>query len=612
MCGIVGAVAGRDIVPVLMEGLRRLEYRGYDSAGIAVLNGTRHLTRLRTVGKVRMLDEALAHNPTAGSIGIAHTRWATHGVPSERNAHPHISRDGLAIVHNGIIENHEQLRADLERRGYQFSSETDTEVIAHRVHYHLQRVHDLFKAVRATVAELEGAYALVVVSEHDPDRLILAREGCPVVVGLGVDENFVASDVAALLPVTRRFIFLEEGDVAEVRRAAVRVIGRDGTPVERAVRESELSADAAEKGPYAHYMLKEIHEQPRAVANTLQERVANGRLLEAAFGPAATEVLKRTRNVHIVACGTSFHAACVARYFIEQIAKVPCAVDIASEYRYRSPLVPPDSLFVTISQSGETADTLAALRLARQSGYLSQLAICNVPESSLVRESELVMLTRAGPEIGVASTKAFTTQLTALGMLVVALARHQGADPERERGLVTRLIELPALIEKTLQLDPVVRRLAAERFASKHHALFLGRGALFPVAMEGALKLKEISYIHAEAYPAGELKHGPLALVDADMPVVTVAPNNDLLEKLKSNLMEVRARGGELIVFADPEAGISASDGVTVIEMPKHVTYVQAPVVYTIPLQLLAYHAAILRGTDVDQPRNLAKSVTVE
>ena len=378
------------------------------------------------------------------------------------------------------------------------------------------------------------------------------------------------------------------------------------------MRESELSADAAEKGPFAHYMLKEIHEQPRALANTLQERVAHGRLLEAAFGPAATEVLKRTRNVHIIACGTSYHAACVARYFIEQIAKIPCAVDIGSEYRYRSPLVPPDSLFVTISQSGETADTLAALRLAKQSGYLSQLAICNVPESSLVRESELVMLTRAGPEIGVASTKAFTTQLAALGMLVVALARHSGADAERERGLVTRLIELPSLVEKTLQLDPVIRRLAEERFADKHHALFLGRGALYPIAMEGALKLKEISYIHAEAYPAGELKHGPLALVDADMPVVAVAPNNDLLEKLKSNLQEVRARGGELIVFADSESGITASDGVTVIEMPRHVTYVQAPVVYTVPLQLLAYHAAILRGTDVDQPRNLAKSVTVE
>jgi glutamine---fructose-6-phosphate transaminase (isomerizing) len=611
MCGIVGAVAGRDVVPILMEGLRRLEYRGYDSAGLAVLNGSEHLTRLRTVGKVRMLDDALKHTPTSGKIGIAHTRWATHGVPSERNAHPHISRDGLAIVHNGIIENHDELRADLERRGYSFASETDTEVIAHRIHYHLQTLKDLFKAVRATVAELEGAYALLVVSEHDPDQLILAREGCPVVVGLGLDENFVASDVAALLPVTRRFMFLEEGDVAEVRRRAVRILDRNGVAVEREIRESEVSADAAEKGPYRHFMLKEIHEQPRAVADTLQERVANGRLLEAAFGPAATEVLRRTRAVHIVACGTSFHAASVARYFIEQICKLPCTVDIASEYRYRSPLVPPDSLFVTISQSGETADTLAALRLARESGYLSQLAICNVPESSLVRESELVMLTRAGPEIGVASTKAFTTQLAALGMLVIALARHHGADSERERGLVARLIELPSLIEQTLALDPVIQRLA-ERFADKHHALFLGRGALYPIAMEGALKLKEISYIHAEAYPAGELKHGPLALVDADMPVVTVAPNNDLLEKLKSNLMEVRARGGELFVFADPEAGFQSSDGVTVIEMPRHVTYFQAPAVYTVPLQLLAYHAAILRGTDVDQPRNLAKSVTVE
>ena len=595
MCGIVGAVAERNVVPILMEGLRRLEYRGYDSAGIAVLNGTKHLTRLRTVGKVRRLDEALSQTPTDGRIGIAHTRWATHGVPSERNAHPHISRDGLAIVHNGIIENHEELRADLLRRGYAFVSETDTEVIAHRVHLHLQTVHELFAAVRATVAELEGAYALVVVSEHDPERLILAREGCPVVIGLGVDENFVASDVAALLPVTRRFIFLEEGDVAEVRRDSVRIIDRNGAPVERPIRESELSASAAERGPYQHFMLKEIHEQPRAIADTLQERVANGRLLEAAFGPAATGILARTQNVHIVACGTSYHAACVARYFIEQISKIPCSVDIASEYRYRNPLVPPDSLFVTISQSG----------------YLSSLSICNVPESSLVRESELVMLTRAGPEIGVASTKAFTTQLTALGMLVVALARHQGGDAERERSLVGRLIELPAMVERTLALDRVIHRLA-ERFADKRHALFLGRGALYPIALEGALKLKEISYIHAEGYPAGELKHGPLALVDADMPVVAVAPNNDLLEKLKSNLMEVRARGGELFVFADPESGISASDGVTVIEMPRHVSYVQAPVVYSIPLQLLAYHAAILRGTDVDQPRNLAKSVTVE
>jgi glutamine---fructose-6-phosphate transaminase (isomerizing) len=611
MCGIVGAIAERNIVPILMEGLRRLEYRGYDSAGIAVLNGTQHLKRMRAVGKVKMLQEALDQDPTHGKIGIAHTRWATHGVPSERNAHPHISRDGLAIVHNGIIENHDELREELKRLGYNFTSETDTEVIAHRIHHHLQTVKDLFKAVRATVAELEGAYALAVVSENDPERIILAREGCPVVIGLGVEENFVASDVAALLPVTRRFMFLEEGDVAEIRRKTVRILDKEGNSIERAVKESELSAEAAEKGPYRHFMLKEIHEQPRAFADTLQERVANGRLLEAAFGPAASDVFKRAEHVHIVACGTSYHAASVARYLIEQICKLPCSVEIASEYRYRSPVVLKNSLFVTISQSGETADTLAALRLAKEAGYLSTLAICNVPESSLVRESELVMLTRAGPEIGVASTKAFTTQLAALGMLIIALAKNRGADAERERGLVTRLIELPSMIEKTLQLDPIIEELA-KRFADKRHALFLGRGVLHPIAMEGALKLKEISYIHAEAYAAGELKHGPLALVDADMPVITVAPNNDLLEKLKSNLMEVRARGGELIVFADPESGITASDGVTVITMPKHVTYFQAPVVYTIPLQLLSYHVAILKGTDVDQPRNLAKSVTVE
>ena len=610
MCGIVGAVAERNIVPVLIEGLRRLEYRGYDSAGLAVVHSGR-LDRMRTVGKVKMLEEALAATPIGGSTGIAHTRWATHGVPSERNAHPHVSQDGLAVVHNGIIENHEALRADLEKRGYRFASETDTEVIAHRIHFHLSTQRDLLEAVRAAVAELEGAYALAVISDHDPQRLIVARQGCPVVIGLGVEENFVASDVAALLPVTRRFMFLEEGDVAEIRRTGVRIIDRNGANAGRPVRESELNADAADKGQYRHYMLKEIHEQPRAIADTLAERIAHGRLLEAAFGPTATEVFKHVECVHIVACGTSYHAASVVRYFIEQICRIPCAVDIASEYRYRNPLVPPNSLFVAISQSGETADTLAALRLARQSGYLSQLAICNAPESSLVRESELVMLTRAGPEIGVASTKAFTTQLTALAMLTIALARHYGADAERERGLVTRLVELPALIEKALTLDPLIHKLA-ERFADKRHTLFLGRGGLYPIAMEGALKLKEISYIHAESYPAGELKHGPLALVDADMPVVAVAPNNDLLEKLKSNLMEVRARGGELIVFADPESGLQPSDGVTVIEMPKHVSYFQAPIVYTIPLQLLAYHVAILKGTDVDQPRNLAKSVTVE
>jgi len=611
MCGIVGAVADRDIVPILIEGLRRLEYRGYDSAGVAILNGSQQLQRLRTVGKVQKLRDALDESPAHGHLGIAHTRWATHGVPSERNAHPHISRDGVAIVHNGIIENHEQLRADLEARGYVFTSETDTEVIAHRIHLHLAAKPDLFAAVQATVRELHGAYALAVVSEKDPDTIVLARAGCPVVIGLGEGENFVASDVSALLPVTRRFMFLEEGDVAAIHRKTITVVDAAGHAVERPERESELDADAVERGDYPHYMLKEIHEQPRAVAQTLAERVAGGKLLEAAFGPAAIEVLRQTAAVQIVACGTSFHAGSVARYFIEQIAKLPCWVDIASEFRYRQPVVPKNTLFVSISQSGETADTLAALRLAKEVGYLSTLAICNAPESSLVRESELVMLTRAGPEIGVASTKAFTTQLAALGMLVVALAKHQGMTREREHQLVSRLIEIPGLIELALTLDGDVRAMA-ERIKDKQHALFLGRGALFPIAMEGALKLKEISYIHAEAYAAGELKHGPLALVDADMPVIAVAPNNDLLEKLKSNLQEVRARGGELYVFADPESGIEPSEGVHVITMPRHISYFQAPTVYTVPLQLLAYHVALLRGTDVDQPRNLAKSVTVE
>ncbi len=611
MCGIVGAVADRNVVPILIEGLRRLEYRGYDSAGVAILNDAGQLRRVRAVGKVKALQEAMSESPPVGRLGVAHTRWATHGVPSERNAHPHISRDGIAIVHNGIIENYEELREELEQLGYNFTSETDTEVIAHRIHHHKQKLGDLFRAVRATVAELEGAFALAVISEHNDDSIVLARAGCPVVIGLGEHENFVASDVAALLPVTRKFMFLEEGDVAEIRRDSIRVLDAQGAQAERAVRESTLSADAAEKGEYPHYMLKEIYEQPRAIAQTLEERATGGKLLEAAFGPLASEVFRRTEAVRIVACGTSYHAGAVAKYYIEQIARIPCWVEIASEYRYRNPVVPKNTLFVSISQSGETADTLAALRMAKQSGYLSTLTICNVPESSLVRESDLVLLTRAGPEIGVASTKAFTTQLAALNMLVVALAKFHTADAERERGLVQRLLEIPSIVEKTLRLNETVQTLA-KRFADKQHALFLGRGPMYPVAMEGALKLKEISYIHAEAYPAGELKHGPLALVDADMPVIAVAPNNDLLEKLKSNLQEVRARGGELYVFADPDAGIESSEGVTVITMPKHVSHFQAPAVYTIPLQLLAYHCAILKGTDVDQPRNLAKSVTVE
>ncbi|MGC1520214.1 MAG: glutamine--fructose-6-phosphate transaminase (isomerizing) [Steroidobacteraceae bacterium] len=609
MCGIVGVVAERNSVPILMEGLRRLEYRGYDSAGIAVLENGR-LARQRTVGKVKALQEAIDAAPIGGQVGIAHTRWATHGVPTTENAHPHISRDGIAIVHNGIIENHEPLRASLQELGYSFTSETDTEVIAHRIHHYLGDAADLFAAVRATVAELRGAYALAVVGETDPECVVVAREGCPVVIGLGLGENFVASDVAALLPVTRRFMFLEEGDVAEVRRRSIKIVDAAGVPVSRAIRESDLPADAVERGQYRHFMLKEIHEQPRAIAQTLEERIASGKLLEAAFGPTAREIFKKVKAVHIAACGTSFHAGLVASYLIEHICRIPARIEIASEYRYRDPVITADTLFVTISQSGETADTLAALRNAKRAQYLSTLVICNVAESSMVRESDLVLLTRAGPEIGVASTKAFTTQLTALAMLCVALAKN-GPAAAQERELTSQLLELPGLVEKTLKLDRRIRVLA-EVFADKRHALFLGRGSLHAIALEGALKLKEISYIHAEGYAAAELKHGPLALVDEDMPVVAVAPNNELLEKLKSNLQEVRARGGQLFVFADPEARMQSEEGVTVIDMPAAATALQAPIVFAVPMQLLAYHVAVLKGTDVDQPRNLAKSLTVE
>jgi glucosamine--fructose-6-phosphate aminotransferase (isomerizing) len=611
MCGIVGVVAERNAVPILMEGLRRLEYRGYDSAGLAVLTSGRQLARLRSVGKVKALQDMLDAQPLEGHVGISHTRWATHGGLTTNNAHPHMSGDGIAIVHNGIIENHETLRAGLTDLGYGFDSETDTEVIAHRIHHHLAGSKNLLEAVRRTVAELRGAYALAVISVSDPDCVVVAREGCPAVIGLGIDENFVASDVAALLPVTRRFMFLEEGDVAEVRRKSITILDRSGAAAVRRVHESDLAADSVERGQYRHFMLKEIHEQPRAVAQTLEERIAGGKLLDAAFGPGATQLFKRVKAVHIAACGTSFHAGLVASYFIEQYCRIPARVEIASEFRYRDPVVTPDTLFVTISQSGETADTLAALRNARRAGYVSTLTICNVAESSMVRESDLVLLTRAGPEIGVASTKAFTTQLTALAMLVVALAKQRPAGSIDERELVTQLLQLPGLLERTLALDDTIRALA-EIFAEKHHALFVGRGPLHAIAMEGALKLKEISYIHAEAYCAAELKHGPLALVDEDMPVVAVAPNNELLEKLKSNLQEVRARGGQLYVFADPQTGMQSCEGVTVIRMPANVTELQAPVIFAVPMQLLAYHVAVLKGTDVDQPRNLAKSLTVE
>ena len=610
MCGIVGMVGGRDVTPVLMEGLRRLEYRGYDSAGLAVINGGR-LQRLRRLGKVQALQEALNGNPLSGASGIAHTRWATHGKPSEINAHPHTS-GGIAVVHNGIIENHEALREQLEAHGYRFASETDTEVIVHRIHYRLKRTGDLRLAVSRTIGELEGGYAsMVVLSDVQPDALIAARIGTPVVVGLGGDGNLVASDVAALLPVTSRLQFLEEGDVAVVGRDSVRIFDTGGQEVQRPVRVSEQTADSVDLGRHRHYMEKEIHEQPAALTRALANRIEDGAIADSAFGPEARSTLAQTAGVHIVACGTSYHAGLVARYQLEAVARLPCAVDLASEYRYRSPVVPENTLFVAISQSGETVDTLAALRAAKKLGYLATLAICNVEESSLTREADLTFLTRAGIEIGVASTKAFTTQLAALLMLTIVLARQRAIGADTERMIVNHLAELPGLVEQSLLLDGAIAELAHE-FADKHHALFLGRGALNPVAMEGALKLKEISYIHAEAYAAGELKHGPLALVDEDMPVVAVAPNNELLAKLRSNLQEVRARGGRLFVFADPAVEFGDDDGVRILRMPARVQPIQEPLLYTVPLQLLAYHVAVLRGTDLDQPRNLAKTVTVE
>ena len=610
MCGIVGAVAGRDVAGMLLEGLKRLEYRGYDSSGIAVIEPDQCLGRARAVGKVAELERALAAGPLPGRVGIAHTRWATHGPPSESNAHPHICRKVVAVVHNGIIENHEALRARQRERGYEFTSETDTEVIVHQIHEHLGHGQDLFGAVQATARELEGAWAMGVVATQEPDVLVAARRGSPLVIGLGEGETFIASDVAALLPFTRRFIFLEDGDVARLSPQGLVVVDADGRAVERPVKTSALSSDAVELGDYRHFMQKEIFEQPRALADTLEGRVSGERLLEAAFGPEARAVFDRVRNVQIIACGTSYHAGLVARHWLESLAGVACRVEVASEFRYRRHVVPPDCLVVTISQSGETADTLAGLAEAQRLGYAHSLAICNVPESSLVRESELVLMTHAGPEIGVASTKAFTTQLTALMLLVIALGRRHGLDAATEARLVGELRALPVKIEQALKLDDSIRDIA-EQFADKAHALFLGRGAHYPVAMEGALKHKEISYIHAEAYPAGELKHGPLALVDARMPVIAVAPNNELLEKLKSNIQEVRARGGRLLVFADPAAGLQAGDDLQVLEVAP-VDDALSPIIYTVPLQLLAYHVALIKGTDVDKPRNLAKSVTVE
>jgi glucosamine--fructose-6-phosphate aminotransferase (isomerizing) len=592
-----------------MEGLRRLEYRGYDSAGIAAVTAEGALERRRAVGKVQKLGESLDGRPLVGRLGIAHTRWATHGKPSECNAHPHVSHDSVAVVHNGIIENYQELREQLLKQDYHFESDTDTEVIAHLVDFHLRREGELLTAVQKAVAQLVGAYSLGVISNKEPTRLIAARQGSPLVIGIGIGEHFIASDVFALIPVTQNFVFLEDGDVAVIGRFGFTLYDRSGRSVERALARSEQAIDMADKGGYRHYMLKEIFEQPAVVAETLEGRLHEGRLLEDCFGPRAGTVFDQTRGVHIVACGTSYHAGLIARYWLEALG-VPAMVEVASEYRYRDCVVPSGTLFVTISQSGETADTLAALRVAENRGYLATLAICNVAESSLVRESALTLMTRAGREIGVASTKAFTTQLAALRLLTIALGRRHGLTQDREAELVQALIQLPRELEGALALSGAIGGLA-EQFADKHHVLFLGRGTQYPVAMEGALKLKEISYIHAEAYPAGELKHGPLALVDADMPVVCVLPKNGLLEKVLSNLQEVRARGGELFLFADSEVDTRLSEGTHVLALGAVADSV-APIVFTVPLQLLAYHVAVLKGTDVDQPRNLAKSVTVE
>jgi len=610
MCGIVGAVAQRDVAEILINGLHRLEYRGYDSAGVAVVDPNHELHRVRCLGKVKALDEAVAVKPLIGGTGIAHTRWATHGEPSEANAHPHTSGN-FAVVHNGIIENHEELRELLKSRGYVFNSQTDTEVIAHLVEWEMRTASTLLEAVQKTVKQLTGAYGMVVLDREHPEHLVAARSGSPLVIGLGIGENFLASDQLALLSVTRRFIYLEEGDIAEITRRTVDIYDANGQKVEREVHESNLENDAAEKGKFRHFMQKEIYEQPNALINTMEGRILHNNVIVDAIGNGASEILEKVEHIQIVACGTSYNAGMTARYWFEALAGVSCDVEIASEFRYRKFVTRPNSLLVTISQSGETADTLAALRLAKEKGYMAALTICNVSSSSLVRESDLAFMTRAGVEVGVASTKAFTTQLATLLMLVTAIGKVKGnISNEQEVEIVKALQSLPAEVEKALAFDKDIEALA-EDFAEKNHALFLGRGEFYPIAMEASLKLKEISYIHAEAYAAGELKHGPLALIDADMPVIVVAPNNELLEKVKSNIEEVRARGGQLYVFADKEAGFTPSEGMKIITMPK-VNDIIAPIFYTVPMQLLSYHVALIKGTDVDQPRNLAKSVTVE
>ncbi|MED5333670.1 MAG: glutamine--fructose-6-phosphate transaminase (isomerizing) [Pseudomonadota bacterium] len=610
MCGIVGAVAERNVVEILLEGLKRLEYRGYDSAGVALLQGDGTLTRIRRTGKVQELADAVAEGEALGTTGIAHTRWATHGGVTEANAHPHFSTERVAVVHNGIIENYVNLKAQLKEQGYTFTSDTDTETIAHTVHEELKSGKTLLDAVQSAVKTFHGAYGTVIMDKEDPSRVVVARSGSPLVIGLGLGENFIASDQMALLPVTRRFIFLEEGDVAEITRRDVKIFDKDGNAVEREVIESNIEHDAGDKAGYRHYMLKEIHEQPTVVRNALKDRIDENGLTADIFGKGADEIFRKVQHVQIIACGTSYHAGMTARYWLEQYANVSCNVEIASEFRYRKSVVHPNSLLITISQSGETADTLAALRLAKELGYMSSLTICNVQGSSLVRESDLAFMTRAGAEIGVASTKAFTTQLTAFLMLTLALGKENGMTDADSKAIVSALHSLPAKLEETLAITGGIEDLA-EEFADKNHSLFLGRGDQYPIAMEGALKLKEISYIHAEAYASGELKHGPLALIDDEMPVIVVAPNNELLEKLKSNVEEVRARGGIMYVFADKDAAFEGDETMRVINVP-HCDEPIAPIIYTLPLQLLSYYVALIKGTDVDQPRNLAKSVTVE
>lgn len=610
MCGIVGAVAQRDVAEILVEGLRRLEYRGYDSAGVAIVDAEKNFTRIRRLGKVQELSDAVELAHVGGGTGIAHTRWATHGEPSEINAHPHLSGD-ISVVHNGIIENYEVLRTQLKERGYVFESQTDTEVIAHLVEWERRTSSTLLEAVQKTVKQLEGAYGTVVLDRQDPSCLVVARSGSPIVIGLGLGENFLASDQLALLNVTRRFMYLEEGDVAEVTRRDVSVFDVRGEQVQREVIESSAEHDAGDKGKYRHFMQKEIFEQPTALNNTMEGRLTKDSVIVDSIGVGATEILSKVEHVQIVACGTSYNSGMAARYWFEGICGVSCDVEIASEFRYRKFVTRPNSLLITLSQSGETADTLAALRLAKEKGYMAAMTICNVAGSSLVRESDIAFMTRAGVEIGVASTKAFTTQLAAMLMLVVAIGKYKGTvDKALEKNIVDALHELPEQIGNVLTLDKQIEALA-EDFADKHHSLFLGRGEYYPIALEAALKVKEISYIHAEAYAAGELKHGPLALIDADMPVVVIAPSNDLLEKLKSNIEEVRARGGLLYVFADQSAGFESDDTMKVINLPT-INEITAPIYYTVPTQLLAYHIALIKGTDVDQPRNLAKAVTVE